>query len=145
MNDMIWVLSRTLAQANRFLEQQMREAGLERLVTSHGDVLLQLFQHDGLTMCELAHRVDRDPSTVTVLVKKLAAQGYVTTARSADDRRVVVVSLTNAGRALEERFDRISRALACVQDAGIDPAALATTRDVLLHVQENFRVALDEG
>ena len=86
--DMVSVVARTRALANRYLVQQMGVRGLEGLVTSHGDVLLQLFAEDGLPMRELAARVYRDPSTVTTLVKKLADAGYVRTERgcATDDR-----------------------------------------------------------
>ena len=54
--DMVSVVARTRALANRYLVQQMGVRGLEGLVTSHGDVLLQLFAEDGLPMRELAAR-----------------------------------------------------------------------------------------
>lgn len=141
VNDMVSVLSRTLAQANRFLVREMRAAGLGDLVTSHGDILRQLFDTDGLSMRDLAVRVDRDPSTVTALVKRLVTEGYVTTARSARDRRAVVVSLTAQGCALKDRFRAISDRLHAVQTAGLSAEDLAFTRQVLLAMQENFRTA----
>ncbi len=143
MDNTISLLSRTLAQANRFLILLMQEAGLCNLVTSHGDILMQLFQQDGLAMRDLARRVDRDPSTVTALVKKLAAQGYVTTARARTDRRAVVVSLTEQGRELHGRFLEISDRLRDAQDAGISIDDLATTQAVLERIQQNFRTAAE--
>lgn len=145
MNDVISVLSHALTQANRYLLLELAGAGLEGLATSHGDVLVQLFQKDGLPMSELAQRVDRDPSTVTALVRKLAAQGYVTTARAEEDRRSVVVSLSPQGRELEAAFARISDRLAETLHAGIDEDELEQTRAVLLRIQENFRAACDEA
>ena len=40
-------LSRTLAAANGYLVERMHAAGLENLVPSHGDILIQLFEHAG--------------------------------------------------------------------------------------------------
>lgn len=141
MIDFISTLAHTLAQANRFLLQELSAMGLDGLATSHGDVLAQLFQSDGLSMCELARRVDRDPSTVTALVRKLVSLGYVATARAEADRRSVVVTLTPQGRALEARFAEISVRLIEIQCAGIDAARVEDARSVLLQMQENFRSA----
>lgn len=143
--DMVSVVARTRALANRYLVQQMGERGLEGLVTSHGDVLLQLFAEDGLPMRELAARVHRDPSTVTTLVKKLADAGYVRTERGVRDRRSVVVLLTERGRVLERDFQEISQSLLEVQRKGIDDARMEAAREVLLQMQENFAAALGVG
>lgn len=143
--DMVSVVARTRALANRYLVQQMGVRGLEGLVTSHGDVLLQLFAEDGLPMRELAARVYRDPSTVTTLVKKLADAGYVRTERGVRDRRSVVVLLTERGRVLERDFQEISQCLLEVQRKGIDDARMEAAREVLLQMQQNFAAALDAG
>ena len=143
--DMVSVVARTRALANRYLVQQMGVRGLEGLVTSHGDVLLQLFAEDGLPMRELAARVHRDPSTVTTLVKKLADAGYVRTERGVRDRRSVVVLLTERGRVLERDFQEISQCLLEVQRKGIDDARMEAAREVLLQMQLNFAAALDAG
>lgn len=143
--DMVSVVARTRALANRYLVQQMGVRGLEGLVTSHGDVLLQLFAEDGLPMRELAARVYRDPSTVTTLVKKLADAGYVRTERGVRDRRSVVVLLTERGRVLERDFQEISQRLLEVQRKGIDDARMEAAREVLLQMQQNFAAALDAG
>ena len=143
--DMVSVVARTRARATRYLVQQMGVRGLEGLVTSHGDVLLQLFAEDGLPMRELAARVYRDPSTVTTLVKKLADAGYVRTERGVRDRRSVVVFLTERGRLLERDFQEISQCLLEVQRKGIDDARMEAAREVLLQMQQNFAAALDAG
>ena len=143
--DMVSVVARTRALANRYLVQQRGVRGLEGLVTSHGDVLLQLFAEDGLPMRELAARVYRDPSTVTTLVKKLADAGYVRTERGVRDRRSVVVLLTERGRVLERDFQEISQCLLEVQRKGIDDARMEAAREVLLQMQQNFAAALDAG
>lgn len=142
VSDLVSVLSRTLAHANCFLVHEMDAAGLSGLATSHGDILRQLFEHDGLSMHAIAERVDRDPSTVTALVKRLVADGYVTTERSAGDRRTVVVSLTERGRALERDFMETSQRLRRVQSAGVSPEESEIARRVLVRMQENFRDAL---
>ena len=138
MDDTIFMLSRTVARANRFLTARMQQMGLHGLVPSHGDILGQLFREDGLSMRDLARRVNRDPSTVTTLVKKLAAEGYVRTERSPHDGRATIVLLTERGRALEDGFRRISHDMNAVQNAGIGADELAALRATLARIQRNF-------
>lgn len=142
MDDLVNQLSRTLAQANRFLTFKLKERGLDGIAPSHGDILMQLFARGELPMQELACAIGRDPSTVTALVKKLAAAGYVRTRKGAEDRRATIVSLTGRGRALRGEFEAVSAALLEVQARGIDAGDMETARRVLAAVRDNFENAM---
>lgn len=144
MDDLVHRLSQTLAQANRFIALKLKERGLDGIAPSHGDILMQLFACGEQPMQELARAIGRDPSTATVLVKKLAAAGYVRTEKGAHDRRATIVSLTERGRGLRGEFEAVSAALREVQGRGIDAADMETARRVLAGVRDNFENAMRE-
>ena len=58
--------------------------------------------YDGVPMSarELALAADVSPATATEMLDALSAAGLVERARSADDKRIVLTSLTESGRAL---------------------------------------------
>ncbi len=62
---------------------------------------------------DIAARLDLDPATVTPLLKRLEALGYVERVRSAADERVVNVRVTSAGRALKDRARSVPAELFC--------------------------------
>jgi DNA-binding MarR family transcriptional regulator len=64
---------------------------------------LVLWEKDGITVGEICDRLMLDNGTVSPLLKKMESAGYITRTRSAEDDRVVVVSLTEQGRELQER------------------------------------------
>lgn len=66
-------------------------------------VFLVLWEKDGLTVGELGERLLLDNGTLSPLLKKMEQAGYVRRERSREDERVVVVTLTEAGRALQEK------------------------------------------
>ena len=144
MDDLVNRLSRALGQANRFIALKLRERGLDGIAPSHGDILMQLFACGEQPMQELARAIGRDPSTVTALVKKLAAAGYVRTGKGVQDRRATIVSLTGKGRELRGEFEAVSAALREVQGRGIDAADMETARRVLAGVRDNFENAIRE-
>lgn len=96
-------------------------------------------------MQEVARAIGCDPSTVTALVKKLVAAGYVRTNKGTEDRRATIVSLTGRGRGLRDEFACISASLREVQSRGIGDAELETTRRVLAAMRENFEHAMRSG
>ncbi|WP_132251303.1 MarR family winged helix-turn-helix transcriptional regulator [Methylobacterium segetis] len=91
-------------------------------------VMLALWQ-DGVTpVHELAARLQLGPSAITPLVDRLEAAGLVTRARAAD-RRLVLVALTEAGRALEDRAATVQGAVVC--RTGLAEGDLAALRQEL--------------
>ena len=66
-------------------------------------VFLVLWEKDGLTVGELGEKLLLDNGTLSPLLKKMEQAGYVRRERSREDERVVVVTLTEAGRALQEK------------------------------------------
>ena len=70
-------------------------------------VFLVLWEQDGITVGELGTKLHLDNGTITPLLKKMQDKGYVTRQRSTSDERVVIVSLTDKGRALRTEAMRI--------------------------------------
>ena len=66
-------------------------------------VFLVLWEKDGCTVGELCEKLMLDNGTISPLLKKMQQAGYIERTRSASDDRVVVITLTEAGRALQER------------------------------------------
>lgn len=64
--------------------------------------LMVLWEYGDQSVSELGKRLILDSGTLTPLLKKLEAKKLVTRRRDAADERRVVVSLTDAGRALED-------------------------------------------
>jgi DNA-binding MarR family transcriptional regulator len=65
-------------------------------------LLFSLRDRDRMSASELALAADLRPATVTEMLDGLADHGLVQRARSDQDRRVVLTSLTEGGRALVE-------------------------------------------
>lgn len=64
---------------------------------------LVLWEGDGLTVKALGERLFLDSGTVTPLLKRLEARGFVRRQRDDKDERLVRIFLTDAGRALREQ------------------------------------------
>lgn len=64
--------------------------------------IIALWEEDNQTVSGLGEKLFLESNTLTPILKKLEAMGYVHRARDAADERVVRVGLTPAGRALRE-------------------------------------------
>ncbi|MBV6751921.1 MULTISPECIES: MarR family winged helix-turn-helix transcriptional regulator [Pseudomonas] len=65
--------------------------------------MMVLWEKDGLTVGEISTRLLTDPGSLTPLLKRLESEGLLSRTRSKEDERVVIVELTEQGRALREQ------------------------------------------
>ena len=86
-------------------------------------VLRTLSERDGLTVGANADRLSLEPSTLTPLLKRLEARGFVDRRRNAANERQVLVTLTQAGRKLDAESACLGALL--VSASGAQPQDLA--------------------
>lgn len=78
-------------------------------------VFLVLWEKDGISVSEIGEKLMLDNGTLSPLLKKMESAGYVERQRSREDDRVVVITLTEKGRALQKEASDIPlRAAGCV-------------------------------
>ncbi len=77
--------------------------------------MMAMWEHKTLTVKRLGELLYLDSGTLTPLLKKMERAGWVSRQRSADDERVVVVSITDSGEALREQAAEVPLKMAqCV-------------------------------
>ena len=74
-------------------------------------VMLALWQHEPLSVRALSNLLQLDPGTLSPLLKRLEASGYVRRERDPADERSLAVSLTERGWALRAEAEKIPPAI----------------------------------
>ena len=77
-------------------------------------VMLVLWEKDGPMVSELGERLYLDSGTLTPLLKRLEAAGFIARVRDTQDERRVHITLTAAGRKLKAKAQKIP---GCVRTA----------------------------
>jgi DNA-binding MarR family transcriptional regulator len=75
-------------------------------------VMLALWEHDPRSVRAIAAELRLDSATLSPLLKRLEAAGYLRRTRNASDERQLEVSLTTAGRSLRDRARAVPVAVA---------------------------------
>ncbi|UKJ75070.1 MarR family winged helix-turn-helix transcriptional regulator [Azospirillum brasilense] len=101
--------------------------------------IVALWEEDNQTVRGLGEKLFLESNTLTPILKKLEAMGYVTRQRDPEDERHVRVGLTDAGRRLREKGLNMT----LVKQTGLPPdefaklqKAVANLRDTLLEVSK---------
>ncbi len=99
--------------------------------------LMALMGQDAQTVGQLGAALHLDSNTLTPLLKRMEAQGWLTRRRDTGDDRKVNVALTEAGRALGERAASVPP---CFLDkTGFDLSSATDLREVLALLRRNLR------
>lgn len=92
-------------------------------------VILELLNGSPLSVGTLGTRLDMDTGTITPLIKRLEAAGFVTRTRDPDDERRVLVDLTPRAESIRDEIWNIGQKIksACK----LDEQGLIDLRDTL--------------
>ncbi|MDO9347622.1 MarR family winged helix-turn-helix transcriptional regulator [Pseudomonas pergaminensis] len=102
--------------------------------------MMVLWEEDGLTVGEISSRLLTDPGSLTPLLKRLEAEGLLSRTRSREDERVVVVELTAAGRALQDKAMGIPQ---CILGAsGLELDQLRKLQSDLIALRANLQASV---
>jgi MarR family transcriptional regulator, organic hydroperoxide resistance regulator len=109
-------------------------------------VMMVLWEDKACSVSGLGARLDLDSGTLTPLLKRLEAQGYVKRNRSAWDERIVVVEATPKGVALETEALAIpAKMRACLDLPDEDLKELRRLLDGILRSPDPAEEDADEG
>ncbi|WP_328051133.1 MarR family transcriptional regulator [Neobacillus cucumis] len=119
---------------NNVILSELGQHGVNGIAPSHGDILVCLYDKNGLSVKELAEKIHRTQPTVTVLIDKLQKLGYVERIKSWEDSRVTLIKLTKKGVQLEPIFREISDKINSVIYGGLTD----TEKEQLEHLLERI-------
>lgn len=69
--------------------------------------MMVLWEHHSMNVKELGSRLYLDSGTLTPLLKKLEAKGYITRCRCKEDERNLIICITEKGEVLKEKAANI--------------------------------------
>lgn len=128
-------VSRLFAQ---FYEKKLKSFGL---TYSQYLVLLSLWEENPQTLHSIGQKLDLSSNTLTPLLKRLEQSGWVTRQKSDQDKRQLIVSLTQKGKEQKQPiYDAISK---CVSEE-MDLELYKQTKDIMDQLETTLRKQLNK-
>jgi len=120
----------------RVYNGRFRATGLNQ---SQVAALIHLDRIDELSQTDLAARLGMRKAAAGTLIDGLEGKGLVERERSRDDRRLQLVSITDAGRGVVEEVDRMAEALGTRLRQGISREERNQLVGILQRLRANLR------
>ena len=104
-------------------------------------VMLVLWEKDGLGISEIANTLDLDTPSVTPVVRRLEAAGFLKRSRVPGDDRMSSMKVQPRGWGIQQQVADIQKAMAC--HTGLEDAEFDRLKAALLNVSARMNQALD--
>lgn len=98
--------------------------------------IICLWEENNQTVKGLSEKLFLEPSTMTPMLKRLEAMGYVRRERDSEDERSVLVSLTDAGRELREKAFAYREITA--KASGLSPEEFRVLQKAVVNLRTNL-------
>lgn len=103
-----FLLSKVHQLSGRVFNRLLREHGIE-FNSAQGRILFVLWKGDSIPITELADETMLSKSTLTSMLDRLEAAGHIRRDQIPEDRRVILIHLTDENKRLKNKYERVSR------------------------------------
>lgn len=101
-------------------------------------MLWGLSQNDGLSQKELAKKMRITPPSITVMIRKMEAEGLIKKKQDEKDQRITRIYITDKGREIAEHMDDVLCQLEKEVFANMSEQEIMLLHRLLLQMKENL-------
>jgi DNA-binding MarR family transcriptional regulator len=94
--------------SGRIFAKILKEYDIDQINPAQGRILFVLWKKDEIPISELAEKTQLSKSTLTSMLDRLEAAGHIIRIRSKQDRRTILIKLTEKDKSLQNLYKQVS-------------------------------------
>jgi DNA-binding MarR family transcriptional regulator len=94
--------------AGRIFTQKLKDHNIE-INPAQGRIMFMLWRNEGISINELAEKTSLGKSTLTSMLDRLEAAGFIKRVPSRKDRRKIIIERTEKDRSFQDLYIQVSR------------------------------------
>lgn len=102
-------------------------------------IIALLLKRQGLMQNEIAEALSKDKSSLTRMLASLETKGFITRQCCGDDRRAMIVFLTEKGLLLQDHVDQVDKSTRAIMLRDFSKEECAEFTRLLLKLRDNVR------
>lgn len=134
---LIYLMARTGHRLKEYIRARMLEDDI-KISQTQGGILFLLDERGALSMSDISNAFDVDNSAITGMVDRLERAGYVVRKPHVSDRRVNLVSITEAGRSEAARSKGVVKEVNAKIKEGFSAEEIEVFKRVLSSFYDKF-------
>ncbi len=139
-----FLMSRIKLISGRLFERTLAESGVNEFNGAQGKILYVLWEFGDQSIVEISKRTGLAKTSLTSMLERMEQAGLITRTADAEDRRRLLISLTERARELKDEYDRVSDRASEVYYEGFSEAEVAEFEDYLRRILKNLTEASEK-
>ncbi len=128
--------------AGRVFNRKLKKHGIGDINSAQGRILFALWENDGIPISELSGKTLLEKSTLTSMLDRLEAEGYLVRIPSKEDRRKIIIKRIEKDRTFQQTFVRVSQEMTELFYNGFSAAEIDRFEKYMKRILDNL-VAYD--
>lgn len=124
---------------DRIFAKLLRAHEIDEFNGAQGRILYVLWQEDDLPIHRLSRKTSLAKTTLTSMLDRMEAKGYLRRVPDPDDRRQLRICLTEKARAMAERYRAVSAEMNALFYHGFSAGEIARFDDMLARILDNLK------
>ncbi len=124
--------------AGRVFSKKLKAYKLEAINPAQGRILFVLWEHDGVSIRELAKKTSLGKSTLTSMLDRLEEAGHLKRVPSEQDRRKSIIRLTEKDKRMRDIYHEVSAEMAGLFYRGFTAKEIDAFERALMRIHENL-------
>ena len=133
-----FLISKIHQLSGRILARKLKDNSVEEINPAQGRIMFVIWQNDGISINELAKKTSLGKSTLTSMLDRLEKSGLVKRRHSLQDRRKILIIRTQKDKALQKKYDKISREMTALFYRGFREKDIDIFENYLEHIFHNL-------
>ncbi|MBN2224480.1 MAG: MarR family transcriptional regulator [Deltaproteobacteria bacterium] len=133
-----FLIARIHQTSGRIFETILRRYDLCEISPAQGRILFALWKNDNVPIQELARQTSLSKSTLTSMIDRLEQRGFLVRVPSEQDRREILIRLTQKDRSLQETYTKVSEEMMGISLSGFGRDEVEDLEDKLRRILVNL-------
>ena len=130
--------------SERIFSKILAKYDLQEISPAQGRILFVLWQKDGISIQELARKTSLEKSTLTSMLDRLEQNGFVKRIPSKEDRRAILIKLTEKDRECQDLYTKITKEKTDLFYKGFTPKEIDAVENYLQRILDNLNASEKE-
>jgi DNA-binding MarR family transcriptional regulator len=133
-----FLIAKVQLLSERVFAKILAKYELSEISPAQGRILFVLWNKDGISIQELAQKTSLGKSTLTSMLDRLAQAGFVKRVPSKEDRRTILIMLTEKDRECQDLYTKITKEKTELFYKGFTSKEIDAFEDYLQRILDNL-------
>ena len=133
-----FLISQVRQIGNRAFEKILRDSGIDAFNGPQGRILYVLWEHDNLSITDIAKLTSLANTTLTGMLDRMESQGLIMRVPDKKNRRKIIIETTSEAEKLRAAYNEVSERANEIFYAGFNEDEVVVFEDTLRRIINNF-------